>query len=165
MLMNHRSRNVLDGITIICQQVSWSCERCGSGRSEPLNPLLQAYAIGNPTSISPDTYNLDGVYKGFNLISEDLSQSLDSTNCPETSDYDTNVYDDEGNDFNGKLLDNNESLYSKDHCHTESIFRMRFKPSSFTLFCQLTSYWILRLTLDSGLALQHLLLYQVWTDL
>ena len=65
---------------------------------------MQAYAIGNPTSISPDTYNLDGVYKGFNLISEDTSQALDSTNCPETSDYDTNVYDDEGNDFDSGFL-------------------------------------------------------------
>ena len=66
--------------------------------------LMQAYAIGNPTTISPDTYNLDGVYKGFNLISEETSQALDSTNCPETTDYDNNLYDDKGNDFDGEVL-------------------------------------------------------------
>lgn len=65
---------------------------------------MQAYAIGNPTTISPDTYNLDGVYKGFNLISEETSQALDSTNCPETTDYDNDLYDDEGNDFDGEVL-------------------------------------------------------------
>ena len=46
--------------------------------------IAQGYAIGNPSTDGSTTYNLNGVYAGFNLISAKLTASLDANECPES---------------------------------------------------------------------------------
>ena len=41
----------------------------------------QGYLIGNPSTDGSTTYNLNGVYQGFNLITPALNQQLNSNEC------------------------------------------------------------------------------------
>ena len=89
--------------------------------------LMQAYAIGNPTTISPDSYNLNGVYKGFNLISEETSLELNEANCPDTMDYDDRYYQDESNDYDSML----QSLPgSPEHSYLLHLLKLKRQPGS-----------------------------------
>lgn len=49
-----------------------------------MRTCLQGYAIGNPSADGSVTYNLNGMYQGFHLISPELNQRLDEAACPHT---------------------------------------------------------------------------------
>lgn len=74
-------------------------------------PCLQGYAIGNPSTDGSTNYNENGVYKGFNLISQNLFDTLNDFDCPGSS-GNYNASDPNGNATAG--LDGEHSCCRRD---------------------------------------------------